>query len=215
MQQGDRVVGYVRVSTDEQGAKGYSIDAQATIIESECLRRGWTLVEVFKDVASAASVRKRPGYDKAVGACERGDAQGIVAAKLDRISRSCVDFGALLQRAQAKRFNVCVLDLDLDLSTPMGEAMANMAVTFAQLERRLIGQRTKVAMAVATRQGVHCGRPRALPSKVVESITRQRAQGKTLQAIASNLNGKGIQTAHNGSQWYASTVRAVLRSTGL
>jgi DNA invertase Pin-like site-specific DNA recombinase len=88
MQQGDRVVGYVRVSTDGQGATGYSIDAQAAVIESECLRRGWTLVEVFKDVASAASVKKRPGYDKAVDACERGDAQGIVAAKLDRISRS-------------------------------------------------------------------------------------------------------------------------------
>jgi DNA invertase Pin-like site-specific DNA recombinase len=212
MQQGDRVVGYVRVSTDEQGAHGYSIVAQAALIESECLRRGWTLVEVFKDVASAASVKKRPGYDKAIGACERGDAQGIVAAKLDRISRSCVDFGALLQRAQGKRFNVCVLDLDLDLSTPMGEAMANMAVTFAQLERRLIGQRTVAAMTIARKRGVHCGRPRVLPDKIAASIRRQRAQGRTLATIAAGLNAKGIPTAHGGTQWYASTIRAILQS---
>jgi DNA invertase Pin-like site-specific DNA recombinase len=102
MTSGDKVVGYVRVSTADQGASGYSIDAQTALIESECLRRGWFLVEIFKDVASAASTKKRPGYDGAVAACEHGDAQGIVAAKLDRISRSCLDFAALLQRAQAK-----------------------------------------------------------------------------------------------------------------
>jgi DNA invertase Pin-like site-specific DNA recombinase len=208
MTSGDKVVGYVRVSTADQGASGYSIDAQATLIESECRRRGWTLIEVFKDVASAATTKKRPGYDRALSACEHGDAQGIVAAKLNRISRSVLDFGALLQRARGKRFNVCVLDLDLDLSTPMGEAMANMAVTFAQLERRLIGQRTVTAMAMAKKKGVHCGRPRILPAKVVDNIKRQRAQGKTLQAIASALNDKGIQTAHNGRKWYPSTVQS-------
>ncbi|MGA8521678.1 MAG: recombinase family protein [Candidatus Dormiibacterota bacterium] len=212
MHQGDRVVGYVRVSTDEQGSSGHSLEAQTAAIESECIRRGWTLLQVFQDIASAATTRKRLGYDHAVAACESGEAQGIVAAKLDRISRSVVDFGSLLQRAQAKRFNVCVLDLDLDLSTPMGEAMANMAVTFAQLERRLIGQRTVAAMTVAKKKGIHCGRPRVLPASVVKTIKRQRAQGKTLEAIAAYCNAKAIPTAHGGSQWYTSTIRAVLRS---
>jgi hypothetical protein len=69
-------------------------------------------------------------------------------------------------------------------------------------------------MTMAKKKGVHCGRPRILPAKVVDNIKRQRAQGKTLQAIASTLNDKGIRTAHNGSQWYPSTVRAVLRSEG-
>lgn len=123
-----------------------------------------------------------------------------------------VDFGSLLQRAQAKRFNVSVLDLDLDLSTPMGEAMANMAVTFAQFERRLIGQRTVAAMTVARKKGVHCGRPRVLPAALIAAIKRHRAQGQTLQAIASSLNARAIPTAHGGSQWYTSTIRAVLRS---
>jgi DNA invertase Pin-like site-specific DNA recombinase len=93
----------------------------------------------------------------------------------------------------------------------MGEAMANMAVTFAQLERRLIGQRTVAAMAVA-KNGSHCGRPSVLPAPVVKAIKRQRSQGQTLQAIAEGLNAKAIPTAHGGSQWYASTIRAVLRS---
>jgi hypothetical protein len=87
-----------------------------------------------------------------------------------------------------------------------------MAVTFVQLERRLIGQRTEVAMAVAARKGIHCGRPRTLPDRVVKTIRRQRAQGHTLQAIASSLNAKRIPTAHGGAQWWTSTVRAVLQT---
>ena len=60
-------------------------------------------------------------------------------------------------------------------------------------------------MAMAKKKGVHCGRPRILSAKVVDNIKRQRAQGRTLQAIASALTDKGIQTAHKGSQWYPST----------
>jgi Recombinase len=56
---------------------------------------------------------------------------------------------------------------------------------------------------------------RTFSDRIVANIKRQRAQGKTLQAIASALNDKGIQTAHNGRQWYPSTVRALLRSEGL
>lgn len=87
-----------------------------------------------------------------------------------------------------------------------------MAVTFAQLERRLIGQRTVAAMTVAREKGIHCGRPRVLPASVVKTIKRQRSQGQTLRAIASSLNARAIPTAHGGSKWYTSTIRAVLRS---
>ena len=97
----------------------------------------------------------------------------------------------------------------------MGEAMANIAGTFAQLERRLIGQRTVAAMTVAKKKGVHGGRPRVLPASVVKTIKRQRAEGKTLEAIAAYFNDNGIPTAHGGSQWYTSTNQGVLRSAYL
>jgi DNA invertase Pin-like site-specific DNA recombinase len=147
--------------------------------------------------------------------CKSGDASGLISIRVDRISRSVVDFAGLVVKAQRDGWNLVVLDLGVDLSTPMGEALANMAITFARLESRLVSDRTKDAMAVAKKKGIHCGRPRILQAKVVDNIKRQRAQGKTLQAIAASLNDKGIQTAHKGSQWYASTVRAVLRSAGL
>ena len=59
-----------------------------------------------------------------------------------------------------------MLDLELDTSTPMGEAMANMAMTFAQFERRMIGLRTKEALPVKRTLGVRLGRQRMISPAV-------------------------------------------------
>ena len=90
--------------------------------------------------------------------------------------------------------------------------MANVLATFAQFERRLIGQRTRDALAVKKAQGVRLGRPRTLPSKVCRRIERMRARGNSLAAIAEKLNKDQVPTAHGGARWYPSTVRAVLAS---
>jgi DNA invertase Pin-like site-specific DNA recombinase len=88
--------------------------------------------------------------------------------------------------------------------------MAHVLATFAQFERRLIGQRTREALAQKKAQGVQLGRPRQLPKKVRTRIKRRRAAGKSLAAIAGELNRDEVPTAHGGARWYPSTVRAVL-----
>jgi DNA invertase Pin-like site-specific DNA recombinase len=102
-----------------------------------------------------------------------------------------------------------ILDLGVDTTTPSGEMIANVMATFAQFERRLIGQRTKDALAVRKRQGAKLGRPRSVGDDVVERIMAERAEGKSLRAIATGLNEDGVATGHGGAKWYASTVRAV------
>ena len=90
--------------------------------------------------------------------------------------------------------------------------MANVLATFAQFERRLIGQRTREALAEKRRQGVRLGRPRQLSDEVVERIRLERESGQTLGAIADALNRDGVPTAQGGAQWWPSTVRAVAGS---
>jgi DNA invertase Pin-like site-specific DNA recombinase len=121
-----------------------------------------------------------------------------------------IDFTGLMGRATKEDWALVALDCAVDTSTPSGEAMANMLAAFAQFERRLIGQRTREALAQKTAQGVQLGRPRKLPTKVRTRIKRRRAAGKTLAAIAEELNRGEVPTAHGGARWYASTVRAVL-----
>ena len=137
----------------------------------------------------------------------------VVVAKLDRLSRSIVDFGHLLEEARRKRFNVVALDLGLDLSTPQGELVGNVIASVAQWERRIIGQRTKEALAVKKAQGVRVGRPARLSQEVVERMQAARAEGLTYAAIAERLNEQGVPTAQGGRRWYPATVRSTLERT--
>jgi DNA invertase Pin-like site-specific DNA recombinase len=99
----------------------------------------------------------------------------------------------------------------MDASSPSGEMLANVLAVFAQFERRLIGERTKEALAVRRNQGVRLGRPRVIPPEVRAEIIDARHQGLTFQSIADQLNELGVPTGHGGRQWYAATVRRVVR----
>ena len=135
----------------------------------------------------------------------------LVVAKLDRLSRSMLDFAALMDRSRKEGWALVALDLGVDTTTPAGEAMANMMATFAQFERRLISQRTREALAVKRAQGVRLGRPRLLPDATVDRIVRERAAGRSLRSIADGLDADGVATAHGGRRWYPSTIQAVMR----
>jgi DNA invertase Pin-like site-specific DNA recombinase len=209
MTEGTKVVGYARVSTEEQGAEGAGLEAQRQAIRSECARRGWKLDRIEEDVLSGKTL-KRPGLQRALDDCRAGEADGLVVAKLDRLSRSLIDFAGLLEDAKKRGYNVVALDLGVDLSTPAGEMLANVMVTFAQYERRLIGQRTREALAVKRLQGVRIGRPPAVPPSVVRRMKSRRSRGDSFAAIADRLNKQNVPTGHGAGSWHPSTVRAVL-----
>jgi DNA invertase Pin-like site-specific DNA recombinase len=129
-------------------------------IEAEVPRRGWTLLRIYEDAgASGKAMNGRPGLQEALAAVEQGDAQGLVVAKLDRLSRSLLDFAELMERARKRGWNLAALDLGLDLSTPSGEMMAPVLASFARYERRLISQRTRDALAIVKQNGSKSGRP--------------------------------------------------------
>jgi DNA invertase Pin-like site-specific DNA recombinase len=94
----------------------------------------------------------------------------------------------------------------------MGEALAAIIATFAQLERKMIGERTRDALTEKRAAGVKLGRPRLLPDQVRERIVAERQEKRTLRTIADALNDDGVATAHGGKRWYPSTVRQVLSS---
>ncbi len=208
-----RAVGYVRVSTEEQGDSGLGLEAQRLAISSETQRRGWELVDIYTDTASGRTLNRRPGLEEALQTLETGGAAALVVAKLDRLSRSTMDFSSLMERAQRKGWAPVVLDLGVDTTTPAGELVATVMMGVAQWERRAIGQRTKEALAVRKAEGATLGRPRQLPDSVRKRISRLRARGKNYVQIADVLNAQGVATAQGGRQWYPSTVRKILLSS--
>jgi|SRR5450631_741641 len=203
-----RAVGYRRVSTIEQADSGAGLAAQQTIIEAEASRRGWVLVEVHTDeAASGKSMVGRTALEAAITAVESGGADVLVVAKLDRLSRSLLDFASLMARAQAKGWNLVALDLGIDLSTPAGEFLASVMASAAQWERRIIGQRTREGMAAKKAAGVRLGPPRRLPDQVAQQIIDLRSSGLSWARVAETLNELGVPTALAGREWYASTAR--------
>ena len=141
-----QVLGYVRVSTEEQAEEGVGLDAQREAITAEAERRGWDLIATVEDRGYSAKNLKRPGIQTALAELKGGEANALVTAKVDRLSRSTLDFASLIERAQREGWEIVTLDFEVDMSSPMGEAMAGMSAVFAQLERRLIGQRTRRAL---------------------------------------------------------------------
>ena len=204
------VVGYIRVSTSEQADSGAGLEAQRAAITSEAERRGWELLHVFEDAgASGKSMNGRAGLQEALEAVDEGQAQALVVAKLDRLSRSLLDFAALMEQARKRGWNLIALDLGVDTSTPSGEMMASVLATFAQFERRLIGQRTKDALAVKKANGVKLGRPREISPSTVERMQELYERGLSAAAIARRLNEEGIETPRGGRWHHAGVVRAL------
>ena len=210
MTRGDTVVGYVRVSTSEQETNGAGLDAQRAAIERECAHRGWQLLRIEQDVASGKTTKRRGGLERALAVCKSGEATAVVVAKLDRLSRSMLDFAQVLERARREGWSVVALDVAVDTTTASGEMIANVLASLAQWERRLISERTRAALQVKRAQGVRLGRPEQIDAALRRRIVRMRRKGSGLSAIAAVLNDEGVPTARGGVRWYPSTVRAVL-----
>lgn len=205
-----RAVGYLRVSTAEQAESGAGLAAQRVAIEVEARRRGWLLGEVFVDAAaSGKALVGREALARALAVVQAGNAEVLIVSKLDRLSRSLLDFAEVMRRAQTEGWNLVALDLGIDLSTPAGEFLASVMASAAQWERRIIGQRTRDALAAKKASGVRLGRPRSLPDGVVQRIISERSGGATLAVIADRLNDDGVPTAQGGLRWYPATVRKV------
>lgn len=200
-----RAVGYLRVSTEEQGRSGLGLEAQRRSVAHAADLRGWRLAEVREEVASGGRADNRPELQAALASVGKGDA--LVVARLDRLSRSLVDFAAILERARRGRWSVVALDLGVDTSTAAGEAMVNVLMTFAQFERRLIGERIAAALEAKRATGWSHPNPR-LSDAAVQRIRELHLRGLSQRAIAERLNEEGVPAI--GQRWYRETVRRVV-----
>ncbi|MGN7964911.1 recombinase family protein [Microbacterium sp. 22179] len=206
------MIGYLRVSTEEQAASGLGLEAQRDAIQTYADRHGWN-VEWYMDEGKSAKNMDRPELQAALARLhpKKRDVAGLVVAKLDRLSRSVPDFAGVLELARARRWSLVAIDLGVDTSTPTGELIANVMMSVAQWERRVIGERTSAAMQAAARQGKHMGRVAApLPDATATRLVELRRSGLSVAKVADALNAEGVTTAL-GSKWHSSTVTTALR----
>jgi DNA invertase Pin-like site-specific DNA recombinase len=201
-------IGYVRVSTDEQRDSGLGLRAQESAIRAECKRRGVPLLAIHRDEGLSAATLDRAGLAAALDALDNGAGSILIVAKLDRLSRSVRDAYDLMDRSRRIGWALVALDLGLDMTTPMGSAMAGVASVFGELERRLISQRTRDALAAKRAEGVRLGRPRVVDNETRARIIELRDAGASWRTIADAMADEGWPTAHGG-RWLANTCRRI------
>jgi len=214
-----KVIGYARVSTAEQAQDGVSLPAQSAKIHQFCGLHDLELVGLVEDRGASAKTLDRPGLRSALARLDAGEARGLVVAKLDRLTRSVVDLGKLVEvyfggdRPRAQLLSVAD---SIDTRTATGRLILNFIVMFAQWERETIVERTLDAMSHKRSRGERLGGipfgskldpddPRLSKSKrpvalvpcprdlaTLVLIRQLRGEGLSLQAIADALNDRGI-----------------------
>lgn len=206
-------VPYRRVSTREQADKGAGLDAQKTTMtfglqmkEAEALT--WDCV----DRGKSGKNLQRNGLDTAIKLVRAGEAGGIMVSKLDRLSRSLLDFAWLMATAEKEGWNIALLDLGVDLRNPAGKAMAQMLAIFAEFERNVISQRTKDGLAEKKFQGVRLGRPTNINDDLMKLIVSTWMTEGSYSGAATILNAAQVPTAQGGKQWYPMVVSKLINS---
>lgn len=208
---GRHMLGYIRVSTEEQERSGLSVESQEAAIIAECERRGWTF-ELFRDLGRSGK-HVNPELRRGLELLSAGQFDGLIVAKLDRLARSVRHASAIIDAAVMHEWALVVLDNALDLTTPGGRAMANMLATFAELERDLIATRTREALAARKARGEHNGRRTAIPPAILRRIVLDREkQGLSFCRIADALTTEGVLSPTGLPRWHESTVRRAYRA---
>ena len=174
----NRLVGYARVSTEEQ-----NLDLQINSLKSiGCLEEN-----IFRDKASGSKT-SRPGLDQCFETLESGDT--LIVWRLDRLGRSMSHLVKIIEelRKQGISFK-SICDGAIDTTTASGELIFNIFSSLAQFERRLIQERTKAGLSAARARGRLGGR-KSIPvtdPKVVMAKKMHQDKSMAIEDICSTL----------------------------
>ncbi|HWI53946.1 MAG TPA: recombinase family protein, partial [Symbiobacteriaceae bacterium] len=131
---------YMRVSTEEQAASGYSLAAQRDKLELFCKLQGYEIAGWYRDDGVSAKDLNRPEFQRMMKEAQKDDV--IVVYKLDRLTRSVRDLDNLLRDFEKRSLQFRSVTEQFDTTSATGRLMIRMVGEFAQWERETIAERT-------------------------------------------------------------------------
>ena len=133
-----------------------SISIESQIERCQYETRGGAY-KVFQDRGYSGKNTDRPQFQAMLAAIRRGEVKHVICYKLDRISRSILDFATMMAEFQEHGVEFISCTEKFDTSAPMGRAMLNICIVFAQLERETIQMRVTDAYISRSRKGFYMG----------------------------------------------------------
>lgn len=167
------MIGYARTSTTDQAA---GLEAQVRDLKAAGVEKPFT--------EQTGATGERPVFEKIMATIKRGDV--LVVTKLDRLARSVMHLGQILDHLEKRGASLRILNLGLDTSTPTGKLMLNVLGSVAQFEREIMLERQREGIAKAKSEGKYTGRKSSVdPETVAYEVQMDEAAGRTkLEAIA-------------------------------
>jgi site-specific DNA recombinase len=223
-----RVVGYCRVSTAEQARDGVSLLSQAERIRGYCRLYGLDLMCVLSDPGESGANLDRPALQEALTHLDCERAGGLVIAKLDRLTRSIVDWSYLIDRyfGDARPCRLFSVGDSIDTRTAGSRMVLNILMSVAQAERERIVERTLEAIETKRAAGERLGTVpygwrlagdgRTLEEDPTEQVCLhamaawRHVDGWSLREIAEALTLKGVPTKTGRRVWSPSAVASIL-----
>ncbi|TRZ94934.1 recombinase family protein [bacterium] len=217
---------YCRKSVEERAEETFgSIENQHESILSFIAshkHEGWVpLAERYDDNGFTGSNINRPSLQKLINDIKEGRVNMVVVYKLDRLSRSLVDFVQILKFFEEHSVAFASITQPIDTSTSTGKLMLHILSSFAEFERELISERTRDKMAAARKRGQWMGGRPPLgydvekdskkltvnqeDAKLIREIFDLYLKGNSLLKVAQIINDKGYRskqaTAKNGRKF--------------
>lgn len=210
-----RCVCYTRKSHEEGLEQSYnSLDAQRESVENYVASQksnGWVLLpEHYDDGGFSGGNMERPALKQLLADVEAGKLDIIVVYKMDRLSRSLLDFMKLAEMLEQHNVSFVSVTQDINTSTSAGRMMLNILMTFCQYEMEICTERIKDKIAMSKRRGKHCGGPPLLgydadseskklvvnseEAKTVKLAFELYCQLGSSKQVAIELNKRGLRT---------------------
>ncbi len=223
-----KIVLYARVSTSDQFDHGVSLDAQKAKLEAYAKLYDLEAVVTVVDAGESAKSLNRPGLQRALAMLSSGEADGMAVVKLDRLTRSILDWQTLIDRYFGDRAGKQLFSVNdsIDTRTAGGRMCLNLLLVVSQWEREVIAERTRQALQFKIASGQRCGKLRfgydlasdgktlvsnANEQRAIDLIVRLRAEGLSLRKIASKLTLTGIATKEGSMVWSHTAVSRILQ----
>lgn len=185
---------YARQSIEKKDS--ISIESQVEKCIALCTYNNWDY-KVFTDSGYSGKNLDRPGFTTLMGEIKAGKGDMVICYRLDRISRSMADFSNLIVEFEEYNTTFSSVTENFDTSTPLGRAMVNIIMTFAQLERETVVTRVTDNYYSRTKRGYWGGgvAPYGYKLKKVTGDT-----GKKYTILEQNENEAPI--VKNMYEWY-------------
>ncbi len=221
---------YTRKSHEEGLEQEFnSLDAQRLSAENYINSQqfnGWRLIEKrYDDGGFSGGNTERPALKELLADIKAGKIDVVVVYKIDRLSRSLIDFAELQTTFEKYNTSFVAVTQQIDTSGSTGRMMLNILMTFAQYEREIIAERIRDKMSATRRQGKYIGgvspfgykaenkhlQIQPEEAKAVKQVFRRYLETQSPKLIAQELNAEKL-TTRQGKEWRISHIYRMLNA---